>query len=52
MYLVPDIRPTMMGSENRKQNRFSLPESIAVGSDGSFLYAAYTRKYVLFVHSA
>ena len=36
-----------MGSENRKQNRI-LESASAVGSDGSFLYVAYTRKNVLF----
>ena len=44
-----------MRSENRNQNRISLhvlkPASSAVGSDGSFLFDAYTRRNVLFAHS-
>ena len=44
-----------MGSENRKQKRILIllqkPASSAVGSDGSFLFTAYTRKKVLFAHS-
>ena len=53
----PHVRPTIMVSENRKQTRISLhraerlePASSAVGSDGSFLFAAYTRKNVLLAH--
>ena len=49
------LRPTVKGSENRKQNRIYLhrAESVssAVGSNESFLLAAYTRKTVLFAHS-
>ena len=44
-----------MGSENREQNGISLhgtePANSAVGSDGSFLFAAYTRKNVLLAYS-
>ena len=43
--------PTIMG---KKTNRISplvlKPASSAVGSDGSFLFAAYTRKDVVFAH--
>ena len=51
-----DLRPTLTASENRKQNRISLHraetrERSAVGSDGSFIIAAFTRKNVLFAHS-
>ena len=49
------IRPTIIVPENRKQTGFSFivlkPVSSAVGSDGSFLFTAYTRKNVLFAHS-
>ena len=51
------MSPTLTASENRKQDTLSKtgfpfivqkPVSSAVGSDGLFLFAEYTRKNVFF----
>ena len=58
---VPDrlgvrFRPTIMGSDNETENKKGFPfievkpASGAVGGDGSFLFAAHSRKDVLFAH--
>ena len=47
-FFVGDATQVIIVPENRKQNMFSLivlkPASSAVGSDGSFMYAVYTKK--------
>ena len=54
--IINGLRPTIIVPEKTKKKKsfpfIALkPASSAVCSDGSFLFAAYTRKNVLFAHN-